>query len=129
MLNYARQRAREALKPAWTAILATSGPAGPLESEHPCEALDLDLYVLLPSTSDHLFNLEQDRRVALLTPEWSLQGKGRALTAQDPPPELKRLQPLLNEWYVLVRVEPQQIAIRQREGWGFAETIDLPASG
>ncbi len=127
MLNYARQRAIEALRPAYTAVLATSGPAGLLESEHLCEAIELDLYLLLPRTSDHLFNLEQDRRVALLTCEWALQGTGRALSPEDPQPELKQLQTLLNEWYVLVKVEPHQIEFRRSEGWGFAETIDLPA--
>ncbi len=126
-MNYARQRAIEALKSACTTVLATSGPAGLLESEHPCEAIELDLYVLLPRTSDHLFNLEQDRHVALLTGEWGLRGTGCALSPQDVQPELRRLQPLLNEWYVLVKVEPIQVQLRRPDGWGPLETIDLKA--
>ncbi len=57
-----------------TAVLATSGPAGVQASEFPCEAIDLNLYLLVPQTSDHLFNLEHDSAVTLLTPEWELRG-------------------------------------------------------
>ncbi len=125
MMDYARQRTIEALKTACTTVLATSGPAGILESEHPCEALGLVLYLVLPGTSDHLFNLEQDRRVALLTDEWGLRGVGRVLSSAETQPELKRLQPLLNDWYVLVKILPTQIQVRRRDGWGDVETIDL----
>jgi len=67
MINYVRQRAIEARQLVSTVVPATSGPAGILASEHPCEAVELDLYLSLPRISDHLFNLEQDGRVALLT--------------------------------------------------------------
>jgi hypothetical protein len=70
MLDYARQRAIEILKIPRSAVLATSGPAGVQLSEFPCEALDLDLYLLVPQTSDHLFNLEHVSTVSLLTDIW-----------------------------------------------------------
>ena len=41
MLDYARQRAIEALKITQKAVLATSGPAGVQATEFPCEALVL----------------------------------------------------------------------------------------
>jgi hypothetical protein len=73
MLDYARQRTIEALRSYRKAVLATSGPAGLQASEFPCEALDLNLYLLVPQTSDHLFNLEHASTVTLLTPGWELR--------------------------------------------------------
>jgi hypothetical protein len=125
MLNYARERAREALSSARTAVLATTGPAGVKASEFPCEAMGLDLYLLLPQTSDHLFNLEKDDRVALLTDEWELRGLARALSREEKPPELSWLNTGGGEWHILIQVKPIQIQIRRRDGWGPAETIDL----
>jgi len=58
MLDYVRQRAIEVLKVPRRAVLATSGPSGVQVSEFPCEAIELELYLLVPQTSDHLFNLE-----------------------------------------------------------------------
>ncbi len=80
MINYARERAEEILKTARTAILATNGPTGVQVGEFSCESFELQLYLLLPQTSDHLFNLEQDDRVALHTEQWELTGKGRVLS-------------------------------------------------
>ena len=127
MINYARQRAIEALHLVTTAVIATSGLAGVLMSEHPCESIELDLYLLLPRTSDHLFNLEQDGRVTLLTAEWELHGKAHALTKDEPQPKLRRLSEVLTGWDVVVRVNPSQIQFRRPDGWGATETIDLAA--
>ncbi len=128
MLDYARERALEALRAARTVVLATTGPAGVQASEFSCEAIDLDLYLLLPCTSDHLFNLEQDGRVALVTGEWELRGIAHALVQKERNPELARLRAAGTEWHVLVKVEPIQIQIRRPGGWGAAETIDLLAT-
>jgi len=128
MLDYARQRALNALTTARTAVLATTGPAGVQASEFPCEAIDLDLYLLIPRTSDHLFNLEQHGQVALLTDAWELRGTGRALSPEETPPELSLLRAAGADLYVLVKVEPLQIQIRRRDGWGAAETIDVAAN-
>lgn len=125
MLDYARQRASEALRIPRSAVLATSGPAGIQAGEFPCEAIDLDLYLLVPKTSDHLFNLEHDSTVTLLTAGWELKGQ-----AQIIPPGVSDLRlDLLREpgagWCVLVRIDPWQMQIRREEGWGNIETIDL----
>ncbi len=125
MLDYARQRAIEALRIPRRAVLVTSGPAGVQAGEFPCEAIDLDLYLLVPKTSDHLFNLEHDATVTLLTSGWELKGQ-----AQIIPPDAPDLGPdLLRErdaaWCVLVQVDPCQMQIRREEGWGNLETIDL----
>jgi hypothetical protein len=128
MLDYARQRAIKALRAARTTVLATTGPDGVQASEFPCEAIDLDLYLLVPQTSDHLFNLEQDGRVALVTDGWELRGKGRALSRGEEPSELSLLHAAGAELHVLVKVEASQIQIRRQDGWGPAETIDVGAS-
>jgi hypothetical protein len=125
MLNYARQRAIEALRLPRTAVLATSGPAGVQAGEFPCEAEGLDLYLLVPQTSDHLFNLEHDSAVTLLTADWELRGDAHCLPPSLMPDQLKLLQGPGAEWCVVVRVEPSQIRIRKEEGWGCLETFDI----
>lgn len=131
MLNQARQRVIDALRIPRSAVLATSGPAGLQVSEFPCQADGLELFLLLPKTSDHLFNLEQDPAVSLLTPSWELKGEARLLAfhqaGQELFPEAKASQ-AGEEWYILVRIEPRQLQIRRegaQPGWGNLETIDL----
>ncbi|MBE9475293.1 MAG: hypothetical protein IMY85_10415 [Chloroflexi bacterium] len=125
MLNYARQRAIELLRSPQRVVLATSGPAGVQASEFPCEAIDLDLYLLLPRTSDHLFNLEHESTVTLLTSEWQLKGEAQIISPNAPDIELDLLREPGAEWCVLVRVDPCQVQIRREGGWGNLETIDL----
>jgi hypothetical protein len=124
MLDYARQRAMEALSVPRTVVLATSGPAGVQAGEFPCEAIDLDLYLLVPRTSDHLFNLENDSSVTLLAARWELKGEAHLLPPGAPALQLDLLREPGAEWCVLVRVEPSQMQIRKEEGWGNLETLD-----
>jgi hypothetical protein len=125
MINYALERAIEILKTAHAATLGTTGPAGVQVSEFPCEAVELDLYLLLPRTSDHLFNLERDCRVALHTDQWEVTGKGRTLSPAESWPQIALLPQTGAAWHVLVKVVPSQIQILRAEGWGPSETIDL----
>lgn len=125
MLDYARQRAIEALKIPRRAVLATSGPAGVQAGEFPCEAIELALYLLVPLTSDHLFNLEHDTTVTLLTARWELKGEAQIIPPNTPDLELDLSREPGAEWCGLVRVDPYQIQIRREEGWGYLETIDL----
>lgn len=131
MLDYARQRAREALIASHTAVLVTSGTAGIQASEVPCQAVDLVLYLLVPQTSDHLFNLEQSTNVTLLSSDWELKGQAHVLSAgaQSPEPELLRQYNAFrqpgSEWCAVIRVEPTRMQIRRAGGWGNIETIDL----
>jgi hypothetical protein len=92
MLDYARQRAIEALRCHRKAVLATSGPAGVQASEFPCEAIDLNLYLLVPQTSDHLFNLEHDSTVTLLTAGWEVRGEAQIIPPNAPDLELLSLE-------------------------------------
>ena len=125
MLNYTRQRARNILKNPGKVILATSGPAGVHVGEFPCEAIDLDLYLLVPKTSDHLFNLEHDSSVTLLTAGWELKGQAQILLPGVSDLKLSLLRESGAEWCVLVRVDPCRLQIKRGEGWGNIETIDL----
>ena len=125
MLDYARQRAIEALRIPRKAVLATSGPAGLQASEFPCEAIDADLYLLVPWTSDHLFNLERDPSVTLLTAGWELKGEAQMVSPTTPDLELDLLRQPDAEWCGLVRVHPYQLQIRREKGWGYLETIEL----
>jgi hypothetical protein len=125
MLNYARQRAIEALKIPDRAVLATSGPAGLQASEFPCEAIDLILYLLVPRTSGHLFNLEYVSTVTLLTAGWELKGKAQLLSPTEFDLELDLLKEPDAKWCWLVRVDPYQIQMRKEHGWGYLETIEF----
>jgi hypothetical protein len=125
MLDYARQRAMEVMKDTQNVVLATSGPAGVQASEYPCEAVGLDLYILVPQTSDHLFNLEHDSTVTLLTAGWELKGQAHIVPPRTSDLRLDLLREPGAEWCLLVRVDPCRLQIRREEGWGNLETIDL----
>ena len=130
MLNYARQRVRDVLQIPRMAVLATGGPAGVQAGEFPCEAVGLSLYLLVPKTSDHLFNLEQNSAVTVLTREWELKGDVQVILPDAPGLNLDLIResgPYANwlDWSVLVRVEPYQVQIRREAGWGTLETFDL----
>jgi Pyridoxamine 5''-phosphate oxidase. len=125
MLDYARQRAIEVLKVPRRAVLATSGPAGVQVSEFPCEALDLELYLLVPQTSDHLFNLEHVSTVSLLTDIWDLKGEAQTLSPNSNNLKLDILREPQAQWSVLVRIRPFELQIRKGEGWGNLETLDI----
>jgi hypothetical protein len=125
MLDYARVRAVQILQPARRVVLATHGPAGLQLAEFPCQAVDLDLYLLLPWTSDQLFNLERDPCVTLLAPGWELKGEAQLISTT--PLDLDLLQEPGAEWCALLRVTPSRIQIRRSQGWGYLETLEMKA--
>ncbi len=125
MLDYVRQHAIEALGNPRTAVLVTSGPAGVQASVFPCEAIGLALYLLVPQTSDHLFNLEHESTVTLLMAKCEIKGTAQIISPSALDLELDLLQEPRAAWCVLLRVEISQIQIRSNGGWGNLETIDL----
>ncbi|MDD5468824.1 MAG: hypothetical protein PHS96_13560 [Anaerolineales bacterium] len=125
MLDYARQRAIEVLGIPRRVVLATSGPAGLLAGEFPCEAVEINLYLLVPKTSDHLFNLEHDASVTLVTARWELKGEAHILSPNAPDLALDLLREPAAEWCKLVRVDPRRMQVRREGSWGNLETIDL----
>ena len=125
MLDYARQRAIAALESSRIAVLVTIGPAGVQAGEFPCEVLDLALYFLVPQTSDHLFNLEHESAVTVLTAGCELKGTAQIIGCGTTDLDLNLWREPGAEWCVLVQVNPTQVQIRSERGWGNVETIDL----
>ena len=124
-MDYARERAVEALSKTRAVVLVTSGPAGLLAGEFSCEAIGLELYLLVPQTSDHLFNLEQEAAVALVSDAWELKGKAQVVSPAPADIALALWHSAEAKWCALVRVEARQMQIRREAGWGNIETIDL----
>jgi hypothetical protein len=125
MLDYARYRAIEILKITRQVILVTGGLTGLQVGEYPCESIELTLYLLLPGTCDHLFNLETNSKVTLLSAAWELRGEAQVLPPDTCEPKLELTREPEAKWYRLVRVDPLQIQVRRQAGWGALETIDL----
>jgi hypothetical protein len=125
MLNHLREHIAATLARARSATLATSGPAGLQAHVVPCAASGIQLYLLLPRTSDHLLNLEHDRAVVVTTAEWQLSGRARVVTAAECATAQQLLEAPDAPWSVVVEVRPSRVSIAQRGGWGTAETIDL----
>jgi hypothetical protein len=125
MLNHLRQHIAATLEQARSATLATSGPAGLQAHVVPCAASGVQLYLLLPRTSDHLLNLEHDPAVVVTTAEWQVSGRARIVTEVGCAAALRLLTAPDAPWSVVVEVQPTRVAIAQRTGWGAAETIDL----
>jgi hypothetical protein len=125
MLDYSRQRVIEALKTPHAVILATSGPAGVQAGEVKYEALELVLYLLVPQTSDQLFNLEADSAVTLLTSRLEIKGKAQILSSIPNGLALDLLSEPEAGWCAIVRIDPRQVQIRNPNGWGYLETFDI----
>ena len=128
MLDYVRERAVEVLKNSRRAYLATYGPAGVQAGEFPCEARGLNLYLLVPQTSNHLFNLELDPTVTLLSTGWELKGRADIIPLNTVDHDLDLLAQPGAEWCALLRVVPNRIQILREKGWGYAETLELNPS-
>jgi hypothetical protein len=125
MLDYAHQRALEALGTPRIAVLVTNGPAGVQAGEFPCVALGLRLYLLVPQTSDHLFNLEHESTVTLLIARCELKGKAQLIQRGAVDLDCALLREPRADWCAFLRVEIFQMQIWSEEGWGNRETIDL----
>ena len=120
MLDSLRDRATQLLIDTPNCTLATSGPAGVQASTVACQLKDDALILLLPNTSDHLFNLEHEPEVALAAEGWHLQGTaeiiGSALDIFDEP-EL--------QWHIVVKVTPRQMHILADQTVNHPQTIDF----
>ena len=125
MLDHLRQRIIETLASVPSATLSTYGPAGLQATLLPCESSSLRLYMLLPATSDHLLNLESQSEVVVTAPEWQLRGTAVVLHSIDYPRDLCLHRKPEVQWSRLVEIQPTQLNIRRRNGWGYSETIDI----
>ncbi len=78
MNTHLRQRIETLLNAHDSATLATCGSAGPQISIVTYTVQQLGLHLALPHGSDHLFNLETQPTLMLLTASWRLHGRGYA---------------------------------------------------
>ena len=124
MLTHLRQHIAATLANTRSATLATSGPAGLQAQVVPCVASGIQLYLLLPCTSNHLLNLEHDPAVVVTTAEWQLWGRAQIVTNAECIPA-RLLAASDAPWSVVIAIQPARVSIAQPSGWGAAETIDL----
>ena len=118
MNKHLQQRVRELLTRYETASLATCGQAGPQIMSVPYRIQQLNLYLFVPHGSDHLFNLETQPELVLLSPEWELHGRGHEVAPNGD------IAPL-HTWQVVVSVQPVRLHILTTDGSGYSETIDF----
>jgi len=123
MLSHLRQRVADTLVTAATATLSTYGLAGIQVNVFPCEARELVLYLLVPRTSDHLFNLESNSGVVLWTESW--QARGIGCLVPEIPAGLALLERPDAAWCQVVAVYPSRLQIERSHGSDYAETIDI----
>jgi hypothetical protein len=127
MLDHLRQHVVDLLAPVHGATLSTCGPAGIQAQVLPCEADGLSLYLLVPTPSEHLYNLEHNDDAVVTTPNWQLRGSCRVLPAVDVPQTLRLPHGPHAAGCLILCVLPHQLHIGQPNGWGFSETIDIAA--
>lgn len=128
MLDHLKQRVARILASTDRATLSTSGPAGIQARIFPCEAREMCLYLLVPGTSDHLLNLEQNPSAVVSTPDWQVRGSGKTLPQQGGPIGLRLPHTPQATGCVLVAFQPTQLQIYRKDGWGFSETIDIEST-
>jgi hypothetical protein len=79
------------------------------------------LYVLVPDTSDHLFNLEMEPHVAVTSAGWQLHGAAEIVSDSVEIFSAEQCQ-----WNTVVRVTPVRLHILPDRGSSsHAETIDF----
>ena len=117
MNKHLEQRIREQFNQLDRALLATCGPAGPQISTVTFETQAQVLYLFLAHGSDHLFHLETDANVVLLTPNWKLHGRGTIVSGSA--------SVVGQPWQVLVEVVPVRLHILGEDRQSVVETFDL----
>ncbi|MDP2659569.1 MAG: hypothetical protein Q8R28_02410 [Dehalococcoidia bacterium] len=125
MLRQLRQRASEALSTARQIVLSAFGPADIQAEALPCESVGLALYVLVPRTSDLLFNLESSKLVVGTADTWQLRGAARLLTPHEYPEGLAIATTPEAAWSEMVEICPTRLQLRPARGQAQAETIDI----
>lgn len=122
MLDKLRDQVTQMLAETRLCTLATTGPAGLQASMVRCVGRETTLYLLVPDTSDHLFNLENEPEVAITAETWRLRGVADivkngtdAFSANE------------SQWHTIVKVAPVRLQILPVKGntASYGETIDF----
>ncbi len=125
MLRQLRQRASEALSTTRQVVLSAGGPADIQAEVLPCEAVDLALYVLVPRTSDLLFNLESNTAVVATADTWQARGVARMLPPGEYPDRLAIAGAPEAAWCEVVEIRSMRMQLHPPGGQGQGETIDI----
>jgi hypothetical protein len=107
--------------------LASFGPAGLQSSYVACQVRDGCIYLLVPLTSDHLLNVEEQGDVLITTPTWQLRGAAMLLAADEPrvglPGDL--IAHALEQGRVVLEVFPVRMQVEPGVRERYRETIDF----
>lgn len=128
MLDKLRAEALALIGAAWHCTLSTIGPAGVQASVVGCMVLDDCIYILVPSTVDHLFNIKHTMEVVLTTTLWQVRGVGLALGGEHGPQGTLPHEICTRaraEGYTLVEVFPIRIHLEAAGSRRYRETIDF----
>jgi pyridoxamine 5'-phosphate oxidase-like protein len=128
MLNHLRAEAFALIATTSHCTLSTTGPAGVQASIVTCVVHDDCVYALVPTTADHLFNLEYDPEVVLTTSQWQVRGAalviGRADGLRGTAPHDVSMR-ARTAGYALVEVFPLRMHIEATGQRRYRETIDF----
>ena len=125
MLRQLRQRASEELSTARQIVLSAFGPADIQSEVLACESVGLALYVLVPRTSDLLFNLESSRVVVGTADTWQVRGAARLLKPGEYPEGLAIARTPEASWSEMVEICPTRLQLRPPHDQAQGETIDI----
>ncbi|MBP6468982.1 MAG: hypothetical protein KBE23_01235 [Chloroflexi bacterium] len=124
MLEPLRLRVVDALSSESSVTLSTNGPGGIQAGFFPCESDGLALYLLVPASSDVLYNLETETAVIITTPHWQMEGEARVCYLAQTPSTVQLAQLPQAPGCVLVAICCQRIHFNWTDGWGYRETLD-----
>lgn len=128
MLDKLRAEALALIGTTPDCTLSTIGPAGVQASVVGCIVHEDCIFILIPSTVDHLFNIKHAMEVVLTSTLWQLRGAALALGRENGlhgtvPPEISARASV--EGYTLVEVFPLRIHLEAAGPRRYRETIDF----
>lgn len=127
MLDHLRKQVTDALAQESQISLTTGGIAGLQTSVLKCESNGLKLYALVPQTSDHLVNLENNPECVAMTDRWELRGTARRVALAEFP-ALELTHAPAAAWSTLIEIHPKRLQIARQAGVSDAATIDIDES-
>jgi len=125
MLDHLRQKASATISSITTVTLSTYGPASVQAGNFRCEAEGLYLYLLVPRTSELLFNIENQPEVIATAHEWQLKGKAVILAA-NAIQEIHLMELPEADWCEVIEIRPVCLHIQPADLAQPCETIDFP---
>jgi hypothetical protein len=124
MLAHLQRRAENAIAGVDRVLLCTFGPAEIQAGEFECKASGLRVYLRVPLSSDHLFNLETHPEVVVSAKGWQIRGKARVTSPQEAPANFALEDDDQSRWFALVQVRPDRLQLMDAFG-NIEETIDV----